>query len=128
MDSASNSNMSSLFLLQKRAIRIISYCNRRTRTTSSVARGAGGLELPHWLVKYAKSYVFGAFEAEFSSKIENSPPHRNTAPPLTFEIPISAEKSVSKSVKTFFFFFFWRPPDFGWKKRWNFRAFREIPS
>ena len=33
---------------------------------SSVARGeAGGLEPPHWLVKYAKSHVFCAFEADF---------------------------------------------------------------
>ena len=50
-----------------------------------------------------------------------------------FELPISAEKSVSILVKTFFFFFFffgdhlilgeknvW-PPDFGRKKRLNFR-------
>ena len=35
-----------------------------TRFRSSVARG-GGLEPPHWLVKYAKSHVFGAFEADF---------------------------------------------------------------
>ena len=27
-----------------------------------------------------------------------------------------------------FFFFFWRPPDFGRKKLLNFRAFREILS
>ena len=35
--------------------------------TSSVARGGagGGLEPPHWLVKYAKSHVFGALEADF---------------------------------------------------------------
>ena len=35
---------------------------------SSVARGGGGGGLeppPHWLVKCAKSYVFGAFEADF---------------------------------------------------------------
>ena len=36
---------------------------------SSVARGGGGrggLEPPlHWLVKYAKSHVFGVFEADF---------------------------------------------------------------
>ena len=75
----------------------------------------------------------------------------------TFEIPISAEKSVSISVKTSvfedhlilggknvwisdfgrkislnfgedLFFFFWRPPDFGRKKRLNFWACREISS
>ena len=39
----------------------------------------------------------------------------------TFEFPISAEKSVSISEKTFFFFF-WRPPDFGRKKPLNFWA------
>ena len=44
-------------------------------SNSSVARGGrGGLEPPHWLVKYAKSHVFGAFEADFLSKIENTPP------------------------------------------------------
>ena len=33
---------------------------------SSVAKGGrGGLELPHWPVKYAKSHVFGAFDADF---------------------------------------------------------------
>ena len=32
---------------------------------SSVARGGGGLEPPHWLVKYAKSHVFGGFEVDF---------------------------------------------------------------
>ena len=90
-------------------------------------------------------------------KIENSPPHRKTAPPQTFGFPSWAEQSVSKSVKTFFvlettwfwakksfkfeistensvsksvnfFFFFWRPPDFGRKKPLNFRGFREISS
>ena len=44
----------------------------------------------------------------------------------TFEFPILAEKSDSISVKTFFFF--WRPPAFGLKKRLYFRAFREISS
>ena len=46
-------------------------------TSSSVVRGGrGGLEPPHWLVKYAKSHVFVAFEADFWLKIENSPPQR----------------------------------------------------
>ena len=35
---------------------------------SSVARGGGGARAPHWLVKYAKSHVFGAFEADFFVK------------------------------------------------------------
>ena len=46
-------------------------------------------------------------------------------PEKTFEFPILAKKSVSISVKTFFF---WRPSVFGRKKRLNFRAFREISS
>ena len=83
---------------------------------SSVARGGGegGSSLPHWLVKNAKSHVFGAFEAEFWWKIENSPPKGNWVPKLwstyrdsaekASEFPISVEKSVSISVKTFFFF------------------------
>ena len=44
----------------------------------------------------------------------------------TFEFPILAKKSVSISVKDFFFFFFWRPPGIGRKKRLDFRGFREI--
>ena len=50
-------------------------------TSSSVARGGrGGVRAPHWLVKYAKSHVFCAFEADFMWKMENSPPHSKTAP------------------------------------------------
>ena len=64
---------------------------------SSVARGGGR-------VKYSKSHVFNAFEADFLWKIENSPPHKKTAPPETFEFPNLAEKSDSISAKTFFFF------------------------
>ena len=33
--------------------------------SSSVARGGGSSPLPHWRVKYAKSHVLGAFEADF---------------------------------------------------------------
>ena len=40
-------------------------------------------------------------------------------PPTNLNLTISAEKSVSTSVKTFFFI--WRPPDFGRKKRLNIR-------
>ena len=73
---------------------------------SSVARGgAGGLEPSHWLVKYAKLHVFGAFEADFCEKLKIAPPIKENSPPQTFEFPISAEKSVSISVKTFFFVF-----------------------
>ena len=67
-------------------------------SSSSVARG--GSSLPHWLVKYAKLHVFGGFEADFWWKIENSPPHRKTAPlkRLNFRV---WPKNQSK--------FWWRP-------------------
>ena len=42
------------------------------------------------------------------------------SPPTSLNLTISGEKSLSISVKTFFFLF-WRPPDFGRKKRLNFR-------
>ena len=48
-------------------------------------------------------------------------------PGKAFDYPILAEKLVLISVKTFFFFF-WRSPVFGLKKRLNFRVFREILS
>ena len=61
------------------------------RVASSVAKGAGGgLELFRFWPKNFRSF--------------------------SFEFPILAEKSISISVKTFFFF--WRPPVFGRK---NFR-------
>ena len=52
-------------------------------TASSVARGGrgGGSSPPHWLVKYAKSHVFCAFEADFLRKMENSPPPFENSPP-----------------------------------------------
>ena len=60
--------------------------------TSSVAKGGRG-------------GARAGFEADFLWNIENRSPHRKTAPPQTLEFLISGEKSVSKSVKTFFFFF-----------------------
>ena len=42
----------------------------------------------------------------FGEKLKIAPTHWKTAPPQTYEYPIWAEKSLSKSVKTFFFFFF----------------------
>ena len=62
----------------------------------------------------------------FCEKLKIAPPHRKTAPPQTFGFPNLAEKSVSMSVKTFFFF--WRPPNFGSKKPLNFQAFRKLWS
>ena len=62
MDSNENANIISLY-----------FDSRKDRTLlmeefSSVARGGGGgggLEPSHWPVKYAKSHVFGGFEADF---------------------------------------------------------------
>ena len=78
---------------------------------SSVARGSvRGSSPPHWPKKYAKSHLFGAFEADFCSKNENSPlkvfKSRSCEGVAVIrqeelcEFPITAEKSVS----TFFFF------------------------
>ena len=52
--------------------------------------------------------------------LNNSAPFRDASPPTDLNVTNPAEKSVSILVKTFFFFF-WRPPDFGRKKRLNFR-------
>ena len=105
----------------------------KARPISSVARGGGGARgPPHWLVKYAKLHVFGAFEADFWWKIENSPPPKgNWVPKLWSTCRDSAWKCVRISDfgrKISFNFGEDRPPVFGLKKRLNFRAFREIPS
>ena len=120
--------------------------NDTLQAYSSVARGGGGgSSPPHWLVKYAKSHVFCAFEADFLRKMENRPPFENSPPSNVWICEIgrrhhsqfwwrpfffgdhlilgekfrnSAEKSLSILVKIFFFFFFfffWRSPDFGRK-------------
>ena len=75
--------------------------------SSSVARGGGGggSSPPHWLVKYAKSHVFCAFEADFLWKIENSPPHAKRAPPETFEVAKLLKKNRLEFWRRPFFFF-----------------------
>ena len=95
--------------------------------SSSVARGGGGggARAPHWLVKYAKSHFLLLLRLIFCEKLKIAPPHWKTAQPQTFKFPNLAEKSVSISVKTIFF---WRPPHFGRKKPLTFWAFREISS
>ena len=58
--------------------------------------------------------------AEKSASISNkSAPFRDASTPTSLNVTNPAEKSLSVLVKTFFFF--WRPPDFGRKKRLNFR-------
>ena len=98
---------------------------------SSVARGGGGggSSPPHWLVKYAKTHVFCAFEADFLWKMENSPPHTKRAPLRRLNLRNLGEKSLWILAKTFFFFFgdhlilggknVWIP-DFGRKITLNF--------
>ena len=57
--------------------------------------------------------------AEKSASISNnSAPFRDASPPTSLNPTNPAEKSLLILVKTFFF---WRPPDFGRKKRLNFR-------
>ena len=117
-------------------------CSQANETTSSVARGGReGAWAPHWLVKYAKSNVFGAFEADFWWKIKNSPPKGNWVPKLwrscKVYVVIRSKKRLNfrfwwKMQSKFrwrpFFFFFRRSPVFGRIKRLNFQGFREIPS
>ena len=59
--------------------------------------------------------------AEKSASIwNNSAPFGDASPPTSLNLTISAEKSLSISIKIFFFFF-WRPSDFGRKKPSNLR-------
>ena len=100
--------------------------------------GGGAWAPPPWPEKYAKSHVFGAFEADFCLKNQNSPPPKGFGcrscegvavirPEEPCEFPISAEKFVSISLKTSFFgdhLFLGgktvRISDFGRKSRLNF--------
>ena len=82
--------------------------------TSSVTRGGGaggGSSSPHWLVKYAKSHVFCAFEADFLRKMENSPPPIQKQPPFKRLNLRNWTKNFGEDL-----FFFWRSPNFGRKK------------
>ena len=100
---------------------IIIYCKNVARDNapyfplpSSVARG--GLELPHWLVKYAKSHVFNAFEADFLWKIENSPPLGKTAPLKRLNLRNWTKNQSQFRRRPFFFFlettWFWAEKNF----------------
>ena len=70
-------------LVNKRS-EILPLATSNITIASSVAREGrgGGLEPPHWPEKYAKSHVFSAFEADFCSKNENSPPKEIGEPKL----------------------------------------------
>ena len=92
-----------------------------TPTFSSVARGGGGggSSPPHWLVKYAKTHVFCAFEVDFLWKMENSPPHTKRAPPQTFELAKLGRKiTLNFGEDLFFFFFFGDHLILGGKNLW----------
>ena len=121
--------------------------------TSSVARG-GSSPPPHWLVKYAKSHAFCAFEADFLLEMENSPPIRKQPPSNVWICENGRNNSLKFGEDLFFFgdhltlgrkklwisdfgrkitlnfgedlFFFGRSPNFGQKKPLNFRASRDI--
>ena len=89
--------------------------------SSSVARGGGrgGLEPPPiglWSMQNRTFLV--ALRPIFCEKLKIAPPPQENSPPQTFEFPIWAEKSVSKSVKTFFSFFFGDHPILGGKNVW----------
>ena len=89
---------------------------------SSVARGAGGSSPLHWLVKYAKSHVFGALRPIFCEKLKIAPPppQENSPPSNVWISDFGRNISLNFGEDLFFVF--------GRKKRLNFRAFREIPS
>ena len=60
--------------------------------SSSVAKWEGA-QAPHWPEKYAKSHVFSAFEADFCSKNENSPPERDLGAEVVKELPRFGRKN-----------------------------------
>ena len=94
-------------------------------TTSSVARGgAGGLEPPHWLVKYAKSHLFGGFEADFLWKIENSPPVGKQPPLKRSNFRFRPKNQAQNRWRPFFFFFFFLETTCFWaEKTFEFPSF-----
>ena len=73
--------------------------------------GGRGMHPPH----QPKSYDFGQ---KISLNFEKLGSISGCIPPTNLNLTISAEKSVSISVKTFFFF--WRPPDFGRENTFEF--------
>ena len=104
--------------------------------SSSIAKG--GARAPHWREKYAKYHVFSAFETDFCSKNENSPPPMGIGMRTCEGLAVIWTKSKVKTGVFFwtspeggqknrlnlgedlFFVLFWRTPPFRRKNRFNF--------
>ena len=82
-------------------------------------RGSGGFRGEGWGDASPPTSLKVTILAEKSALIlNNSAPFRDASPHTDLNVTNPAEKSLSILVKSFFF---WRPPDFGRKKRLNFR-------
>ena len=73
-----------------------------------------------------KRMYFVLLRPIFCEKWKIAPPIRKEPPLRRLNLRNLGEKSLWILAKTFFFFFFWRSPNFGRKKPLNFRAFRDI--
>ena len=95
---------------------------------SSVARGGGGGSSPppRWLVKYAKSHVFYAFEADFLWKMENSPPIRKEPPLKRSNLRNWKKNHPEFWRRPFFFYFFGDHLILGGKNLWILDSGRKI--
>ena len=75
--------------------------------TSSVARkGRGGLEPPHWLVKYSKSHVFNVLRPIFCEKLKIASPTGKQPPLKRLNFRIWPKNQTQFRRRPFFFFFF----------------------
>ena len=120
---------------------------------SSVARG-GHEPPPIGLWSMQNRTFLVVLSLIFGEKLKIAP-HRKTAPLKQLDFRVGPNNQSQNRRRPFFFFgdlilgdkkrwiwdfgrkfslkidedlFFWRPPDFGWKKPLNFRGFREISS
>ena len=95
-----------------------------------VRRGVGGLEPPPppiGLRSMQNCTFLVLLRPNFGEKLKTAPPPKEIGcRSCEVHVVIRSEKSVSISMKTFFFF--WRSPVFGQTKHLNFRAFREVLS
>ena len=109
-------------------------CRQQTNNNCQ-QRSRGGLEPPIGMKSMQNLTFLVLLRPIFAQKMKTAPPEgiwcRSCKgfvvirPEEPFEFPISAEKSVSISVKTFFF---WRSPVFGRKIRLNFQFWPKNPS